>query len=215
MGAVCDPEISRPAANERREALDHGFDIGSLLTAGKDTNVILETVNGLGGDRDEAALEMKTQEPKPDPGGHDGRLVGMKHESEVSKGLATQSQGGLRLISGAAQDNEVIGVPDDAQALGLDSSIETIEHQIHDHRGEDATLRDTPLGDPDVAILIDTGFEVGLHQVKDASVSNALGNAGHRDIVGNVIEAAFNVRIDHVAETRLEVVFNGRDGIVR
>jgi hypothetical protein len=46
--------------------------------------------------------------------------------------------------------------------MGLNGSIETIEHQVHDHRGEDATLRNTPLGDHDVAILVDTGFEVGL-----------------------------------------------------
>ncbi len=104
----------------------------------------------------------------------------------------------LRLGLCPAKHDEVVGIPHVSVSRIRQCPVQFVEDDVRQQRRDYPALRCPNGCGLENPVLHDSGFEESLHNVKNVAVGHPLAYSRHYHLVGQVVEKAFDVGVQHV-----------------
>src|SRR5271165_7354898 len=86
------------------------------------------------------------------------------------------------------QDHKIVGITHKAIAGVVEFPVEAVERDVGEQGGNDAPLRRADRSRSEFAFLHHAGLEKSFDQTENVAVGDLGGDAGHDDLVRNVVE---------------------------
>jgi len=187
-----------------------------VMTTGQRSDLVFEFLHGFRPHTAGVGGEHKSQEGVTLSKGSDASFLLTQLEADGGQNLLDGSQRAFRLGIGLAEDNEVVSVADEVEALRMQLPIQMIEDNVSQQGRNDAPLRSADRGRFKDTVLHHTRPEKFLDKTKYIAVGDFGSDRLQDDLMREVVEEGFDVRVEDDVETRvvkLQHALNGQMAI--